>query len=785
MIQIIEDKEIIDDTPAAESVSYKLSVMSVIWQRPAYTVFSGKTEDGERIRIVAKGERFSPTVGEIYQIIGIWAISPKYGRQLYGHAAEFRRLLPSRTLVIPWLQRFHGLGPDRAHNLVAHFNGNLEHAFGGGVPVDELAAAIDPTRPNLSARVAAAIQLEWQQVRSEFATISWLEEQGIEDIRTARRIADLLGQNAIETLTKNPYVMANVLPWTKVDEIGERILRRQPRIEDPKRCSERILGAVDAIVQDDINEGHTAVLKEGFINRVANKLNLRVRPDLADRILHLGVKNWAIVDGGDRWRAPGCAAMESYLHDRFRQMANGKEGTRIRLPPERDLARILAMVERRGRALFDEQRTAVLKLIQSPLGCLVGGAGTGKTATCRAIVHLWEALGGRVELAALSAVAAQRLTDGAGRTRNTDRPAATIEKFLIGLSKREEGQTHWGKNPSPPLTEADPSLELPLLSSRALLVVDEASMVDLGLMHRLVHAMPDGCHLLLVGDEHQLPPISFGLVFHRLVTQQSITARLNVIRRAEGVTGIPEASEAIRHLSTPVFRSFDVKADGVSFIRVSEGQIGPAVQRIVDSLGGFDAEHGNIMIVAAVNNRPRRPDGTVREFNRMFHGQNTQPNRESGGTELKSVKGWLGNYFAVGDPVSYTKNDYSVGLRNGSMGIVKVIDTIQQTVTVKFDIDTFEFSRKSLINLTLAYAMSCHRAQGSQAETVIISLADAPNIEPTWIYTALTRAQKKAIFVGEMAIFEAALRRTPAYLSRIIGCSFDLLENDNCEKPTS
>jgi exodeoxyribonuclease V alpha subunit len=299
-------------------------------------------------------------------------------------------------------------------------------------------------------------------------------------------------------------------------------------------------------------------------------------------------------------------------------------------------------------------------------------------------------------------------------------------------------------------------------------------MVDLGLMHQLVDAMPPGCRLLLVGDEFQLPPVGFGLVFHHLVAQEAITARLEAIRRQEGDTGIPQIAQAIRHGRKPILPQYRPGYGGVSFLQAVEGRISEAIEWVARDLGGLGNPQ-DLMVLAPVNRRHSRPDGTVRDINRRFHlrklGDRDLTEEELG---TCTVRGYLGNSFSVGDPVVFLRNDYDTDLRNGSVGVTTAVDVKAGTVTCEFDGRRIDFANRDLIDLALGYALTCHRAQGSQARTVIVSLIEAANVDPSWIYTAITRAEERVILVGQWSVFERALAQTPAFKRRVTGCRFEL-----------
>jgi exodeoxyribonuclease V alpha subunit len=193
------------------------------------------------------------------------------------------------------------------------------------------------------------------------------------------------------------------------------------------------------------------------------------------------------------------------------------------------------------------------------LAILNGGVGVGKTTTVRAVVALWEALGGRVEMCALAGNL--RVSQDAGH------PARTIHGLLLKLPR-----------PNDPEPANQPGA--PRLDARTLLVVGESSTVNLGQWHRLVQAMEPGCRLLAVGDVSQLPPFGFGLVFHVLAQIPSITSQLRVVHRQAESSGIPAVSGAVREGFVPALPQFQGKADGVFILPCPRGDIPRRIEEV-------------------------------------------------------------------------------------------------------------------------------------------------------------------------------------------------------------
>ena len=250
-----------------------------------------------------------------------------------------------------------------------------------------------------------------------------------------------------------------------------------------------------------------------------------------------------MVRAGDVLRAPGAAALEDDLAHRLRSMTAGADARNPAARPASEWSEMLADLAGPGRALEAEQNAAVVRIISLPLACLVGGAGVGKTFTCKMVCDLWVRLGGNVLLCALAGKAALRLS------RSTGRLAKTVARTLAELAERDEIETVLA---DPETSESDAAqakakLEgLCRITDATLVVLDEASMVDLPGVHSLVKKLCPGSRLLFVGDPSQLPPIGFGLVFHKLVEDETIACRLTHIhRQCRHETGIPVAAAAM------------------------------------------------------------------------------------------------------------------------------------------------------------------------------------------------------------------------------------------------
>jgi exodeoxyribonuclease V alpha subunit len=420
-------------------------------------------------------------------------------------------------------------------------------------------------------------------------------------------------------------------------------------------------------------------------------------------------------------------------------------------PPNR-LNRLLDDFGGQGAVLTRDQTEAVRKSLQAGFSCLRGGAGTGKTFVTRTICDVWERAGGKLLLAALAGKAALRLC------RSTGRLARTIFRTLRELDEREAIESQLtGEIDQNDRAELEAKLrDLAQLTSDTLVILDESSMVDLPSLYGLLRRMPEGARLLLVGDERQLPPVGFGLLFHRFVDDPAITSTLTTVHRQAATTSIPEVAAQIRRREMPNLSAYVSPHKSVMLERVvGREQIAERVVSIWNDFG----DDRDVMIVTPVNDGPCGVTG----LNRRLHDEYLRRK------DLQELRGPLGDLFSPGEPVIHRRNCYKRGLFNGSMGTVLRIERTGRQLMAVVDGDEHVFLDEDLVDLSLGYALTCHRAQGSEADHVIVALPPSRLLDPSWLYTAVTRARQQVIIVGQPETILEALQRPYADEHRVIG----------------
>lgn len=714
------------------AVVIRVAVDRVVSQRDWGALFSGPAADGRRA-IVRSSEPLWPVPGEVYDVEGEeTAWTDRWGRDHRQiEASRLARVRASGRLLQPWLTALPGIGEDRAKRLLARFGRDLLDVLEDPSQAGEIARALDPSRPALAERLAALLQARYARLRAdegagiaEARFYAHLEELGVDNRAAARRLWRLIGSvDAWRGLAERPYSVASVLGWRQTDHLGQRLLAVALGTRDVAGHPDRFAGACDSVVRDLLAEGHTAATPEEFKRRLARK------SVPAARALGIGVERRRVVPFRGLLRAPGAAHLEDSVRRHLERL-------RAATPPfalAADL-RILDAVRDAERStglrLTDEQRLAVAALLQQRVGLLQGGAGTGKTTIVRVLVRVWKAFGGASVLAAPSGKAALRLSRAAGER------AMTIARLLVALGHRrrlaEEGR----------LARAA-AAELPELTERTMLVLDEASMVDLASLHLVLERMPDGSRLLLVGDHGQLPPVGMGQCYHDLVDAGRGVAELTRPLRQGGGNPLLGVAASIREGRVPVLPRFAGAALGVQLEECPPGELASRLRAVGRRLA-HDEPGDDILVLAGL----RR---SVRDINFAETARRQTEGVE--GVRLGPFCPWA----AVGDPVIMGRNHYRHSLMNGQLGVLAGLDP--PAIRWDGDGDAAAVADAYRGDIESAWAITGHRSQGSDAARVVIALDSGTMLTRQWLYTAVTRARLQAVLVGPQEIVAAAVQR--------------------------
>lgn len=689
-------------------------------------VFRGQSSSGAAVRCVASRSLLGcpPERGEAWLVAGAWQEHPVYGQQLAVRRA--RLLAVSGELVVQTLathDAFPGIGRERAARLWSAFGLSLFDALERG--------DADPFRELLGDELAQVFVRGWAQLHDLANTLRWLTEQRF-PAALGRKVAAIYGALPIPDdvppaerakgptvwhLEDDPYRLLAFASWSATDTAARRL---GVHADDPRRAA----GAVEAALTRELARGHTWATFDTVRARAQELLHCS--REGASAAISEGLRRGGVVQHGGGLQLAGTYVMERFVESRVGEMVSGQyvpaqRQLRPPLSPE-SVAHVIDRFEAsEGYTLQAEQRAAVWMAMQAPFSTLSGGPGVGKTTVLKAIHAAAEAHGIPVIQAALSGRAAQRMAEA------THRRASTIAALVRRL---EQG-------------------EVPL-SEEPLLIIDEASMVDLATLYRLmVHFVP-GVRLLLVGDVGQLPPVSFGLTFHVFVGAPSVstTALTRVMRQTEA-SGIPQVCAAIRRGEVPILAAPDWSRGGVSFVPVPPDQVTDAVLGAIARMGGVSRD---VQVVGSV----KRGRGAVVDINHRL-----QALRCPGKAQVAAG-------LFVDDPVIVTRNDYEVGVMNGELGIVREA-AADGGLVVDFDGELKLLPAHLAGKVELAYAITCHKSQGSQFRRVVVPVTPSRLLDRTLLLTAVSRAQEQVVLVGDHDAFAAAVRAAPQSSVRKVG----------------
>lgn len=474
-------------------------------------------------------------------------------------------------------------------------------------------------------------------------------------------------------------------------------------------------------------QGHCCFPEEEVLTMSSRQLE--VPRDLLEEILELEILEREVI--GETVQAMPCLYLAE-VWDLERRVASKLLELRQRQAPWGwfNSQKVLAWAQEiLGIRLAPLQQAAIDRVLSSSLTVITGGPGTGKTTLIRSLVTILHTQHMRLALCSPTGRAAQRLSAA------TQQPAQTIHRLL----KYDSATARFSYNRENPLAVD-------------LVLVDEASMIDLALMADLLDALPTQAALVLVGDANQIPPVGAGTVLHSLITSNRFeVVRLQEIYRQSEHSSIKENAKRIndglmpRPLATGDFQYLPVK-------NAAEAQ--SVLTHLLNEIA-LDREHGSnrqdLQILVPLNSGPL---GTI-ELNRQLQ----QLFRHRGFDENSTAE--FGQDFRIGDKVMVVKNDYSKDIYNGDIGFVSALNFEAQFIEVRFPDRTLPFRFSELDRLTLAYAISIHKAQGSEYETVIVIVTKEhlPMAQRHLIYTAVTRGKRQVFLIAEPLALQAALER--------------------------
>ncbi|WP_131786693.1 SF1B family DNA helicase RecD2 [Protofrankia symbiont of Coriaria ruscifolia] len=672
---------------------------------------------GDLITVV--GALLGAQPGESLRMRGRWGSHPQYGKQF--HVEDYTTVLPA---TVQGIRRYlgsgliKGIGPKLAERIVEHFG------------IDALDVIEQhPERlievPKLGPKRTKAIAVAWEEQKSIKEVMVFLQGVGV-STSLAVRIYKQYADRSIEVVRTEPYRLA-----TDVWGIGFRTADTIAKaVGIPHDSPQRIKAGLVFTLSESTGDGNCFLPEQRLIAEAIKILQVdtgAVIECLAELVGEEGVVREEIP--GEDPDAPVAAIYLVPFHRAEISLA-GQLLRLLRTPADRmpafagvDWDKALAWLHGRTHTeLAPAQQAAVKLALTEKVAVLTGGPGCGKSFTVRSVVTLAQAKGAKIVLAAPTGRAAKRLTELTGHD------ASTVHRLL---ELRPGGDAAYDRDR--PL-DAD------------LVVVDEASMLDLLLANKLTKAVAPGAHLLLVGDVDQLPSVGAGEVLRDLLAQGTPVphVRLTQVFRQAQQSGVVTNAHRINTGDYPLVRGL---AD-FFFFSADEAEDAAAmtvdvVARRIPAKFGFDPRR-DVQVLAPMH---RGPAGAG-ALNTLLQDALTPARPDT----LERRVG--GRIFRVGDKVTQIRNNYdkgASGVFNGTLGVVTGIDLDEQKVTVRTDEDEdIDYEFTELDELAHAYAVTIHRSQGSEYPAVVIPVTTSAwmMLQRNLLYTAVTRARKLVVLVG-------------------------------------
>ncbi len=525
------------------------------------------------------------------------------------------------------------------------------------------------------------------------AFCNWMSERKI-PASVQQRLLKYHGEKSIQAIKENPYLLVGFgMPFEDIDHmLANKSFKLEITDNDPKRLS----AALEVAIRKEIEKGHT------YTNQASLRPCLRKLlkdKDVISQAYSTGYTKAQFIINPEQgtYHPTAQLLMENVVAKRLKALSSQKD-----LFGQEAYNAFNQAAEELPYELTKKQGEAVSVCLDNGVSCITGGAGTGKTTVLRTALRAYSALGYEIHAVALSGRAAMRLHESIG----------FLTKTIAALLRND-------------------AIEPTPQQRHHLLVIDEASMIDLPTMYRLVNHIHPSVRIIFTGDPDQLPPIGCGKVLADIVHSKSIAnTMLDIVKRQEGSTGIPEYSKSINNGVVPE----QLSMGNIYFHATDKDKIA----QVCCDLYSRNPSSSCVMAPTKV---------LVREVNSLIQNK-VNPKGKRLEFELHGERFFQD--LRLNDAILFTQNQYDKGLQNGSLGVLSSVNGAEDSFgEVTLDVgEKVSISQPVLDCMELGYAITLHKAQGSQFPRVIIALKKGKVVDRAWLYTAITRAESEIHIVG-------------------------------------
>lgn len=684
-----------------------------------YVVKASSRQYPQGITLVGNFGYIQP--GEEVKVYGTWACHPNFGMQF--QVLRFTLLKPA---TLKGIEKYlgsgliKGIGPATARKLIETF----------GLDTLEVIEK-DPARlaecPGIGASKADKISSGWFLQRSIQDIMIFLQGHGISPAY-AVKIYKKYDREAVRKISQNPYILAHEVSgmgFKKADVIAAEFGITG---NDQRRLKAGIL----YVLTNAVNDGHLFLLEEELLQIARQTLAIDCDSDIEAAISSLLAEK-RLIKREFRQQNLYYQPVWYRAEENSAALVTRLAGNQRKVVREQVLAALEQAFSAHGLQLSEIQQLAVESSLTNGFLIITGGPGTGKTTTLKAVVHAHRSMRRRVLLASPTGRAAKRLSEVSGFS------ALTIHR-LLEFSPQEKG---FKRNQQQPL-DCDT------------LVIDEASMIDMHLFYSLLQAVPPHASLILVGDADQLPSVGAGLVLNELIKSERVpVVKLTSIFRQAETSNIIKNAHLINHGQMPQLTVPDGQSQSDCYLVPAEDPdkvislLKNIVQKSLPGRLGYDPID-DIQVLTPMN----RGKLGATNLNQVLQ-QALNPAAPD-----KSEFEHLNRIFRVGDKVIQLRNNYDLEVFNGDVGLIREIQSEDQEAVIEFSQGSVTFQATDFLDLAHAYAITVHKAQGSEYKAVVmvVSTQHYMMLQRNLFYTGLTRARQTMVFVGSRRAISLAVR---------------------------
>ena len=660
-----------------------------------FTILEGNNNSSV-IPFTVKGSMCMPVVGCDYVFTGTWNKNPKWGDEF--SFSSYQQIMPStKEGITKYLCSGYvsGIGKKHAKFIVDWF---------GSDTINILDNHIDRLKriPGIGKKRLATIKESWSEHKNIRKIMVYLQSYGI-TTGLAVKIYREYGDQAVEKVNANPYCLAedfSGVGFRTADTIAQKM---GYALDDMRRCRAGIVYTLEHMSSD----GHVCSSIDTLISEASQLLT--VGADVAEKAISEAIDKEIVIRENDYVYLTSMYWDERKSADKIKTLA-GILDVAEHIPHIESIEKSVGME-------YDEiQRDAIYTACCTNVMVLTGGPGTGKTTTVKGIILAFEKMGKKVILAAPTGRAAKRMSEATGRE------AQTIHRLL-----EYNPSNGWGRNADEPL-RGD------------VLIVDECSMIDISLLRRLLDAVPYTMKVVFVGDIDQLPSVGAGNCLRDIIDSNVVeVVKLERIFRQAMKSNIIMGAHAVNDGYLP--NMANNKESDFFFMENNNAEdvtktILDLVETRIPNSFGFKSE--DIQVLAPM----RRGIVGTETLNEKL--------QERLNKEIKGLQ-FANTTFKKGDKVMQIKNNYDKNVFNGDVGTVEWVDSDDREMGVSFGDTWVQYKGHEIEEIVLAYATTIHKSQGSEYPVVIVPVMSSQSImlQRNLIYTAITRAKKLCIMIGE------------------------------------